>query len=139
MGVPSTSIRERGGQDADNSSCTERTPLFYSFAYAYKQRDAFRFGAAPLFHLRAAAEEEKLLPFESCQVFLRLPHSYSLLTGVKMYLCASLACGGGTFSGHSKESVDATRFLFCTMRAEERRYTAMVGAFGVLVSNAPFK
>lgn len=89
MGVPSTSIREMGGRDAENSSCTERTSLFYSFAYAYKQRDAFRFGAAPPFHLRVAAEEEKLLPFESCQLFLRLPHSYFLLTGVEMYLGAS--------------------------------------------------
>lgn len=96
MGVPSTSIREMGGRDAENSSCTERTSLFYSFAYAYKQRDAFRFGAAPPFHLRVAAEEEKLLPFESCQLFLRLPHSYFLLTGVEMYLGASLAEGGET-------------------------------------------
>lgn len=52
---------EEEGRDAENSSCTERTPLFYSFAYApYGQRvDAFPLGAAPPFHQRAAAEGEE--------------------------------------------------------------------------------
>lgn len=52
-----------------------------------KQRvDAFRSGAAPPFHVRAATEEDELLPFESCQIFLYGCHTqfYSLLTGFEV-------------------------------------------------------